>query len=98
MMAIGIFLSSTSLGNSGLSAEEIESRLQSEEAEPIRSMLEQGTCLPLYFDGDCALDKAVIVYGELSPEEDTQWCGVFEVRRPEPCPAGILLPQYSKTN
>lgn len=66
-------LTSGSLG--GLEPEELESRLTPEDAEHKREMMEQGVCLPLYFDCDCAMDRAVVVVGDLSEAEQAQWVG-----------------------
>ena len=68
-------LTSGELGGSGLSADDIGERLQSPDSKVIRELLAAGTCLPLYFPGDCALDEAVIVVGDLSGEEEREWIG-----------------------
>lgn len=68
-------LSSTSLGGHAFSPEEMESKLCSKDAQAINTLLNDGVCLPLYFSGDGALDQAVIVQGDLSPQEEAEWIG-----------------------
>lgn len=85
------FLSSSSLGKTPLSPEQIEGRLQSEQPEAIQELLDRGVCLPLYFDGDCALDKAVVILGELSPAEEAQWIGRLSSWLHMPCGEFMLM-------
>jgi hypothetical protein len=82
-------LTSTSLGGSGLSPAEISEKLQVEREEHKRELLKDGVCLPLYFDGDCALDRAVVVVGDLSEAEEAEWVG--RVRSHLQIPKGEFL-------
>jgi hypothetical protein len=78
-------LSSTSLGGSGLTAAEIADRLEVERADHKEQLLRDGICLPLYFDGDCAMDRAVIVIGDLSEQEASEWVGRLRSTLEIPC-------------
>ncbi|MEK6249696.1 MAG: hypothetical protein N2C12_16050, partial [Planctomycetales bacterium] len=78
-------MSSTSLGGSGLSSAEIAQQLQSSDAEMIRRLLTAGTCFPVHFPCDCALDDAVIVIGKLSPQEEVEWLGRLRSKLEIPC-------------
>lgn len=84
-------LTSTSLGGSGLSAEEISERLQSGDGPAIQQLLRDGVCLPLFFDGDCALDHAVVVLGDLTPQEEAEWIGRIRSRLEIPCGEFMVL-------
>jgi hypothetical protein len=78
-------LSSNSLGGGGLSGDQVAEKLQSEDPEPIRQLLSDGVCMPLYFPGDCALDNAVIVEGELDEEEEAEWIARLRSKLEVPC-------------
>src|ERR1041384_6382190 len=83
-------LTSTSLGGSGLSPAEIAGRLQGN-AQDVQQILRDGICIPLYFDGDCALDDAVIVIGDLTPQEDAEWIGRIRAWLNIPCGEFLFL-------
>lgn len=85
------FLTSSSLGGSEFSPEEIADQLlQSEEG--VITLLQQGVGLPLFFPGDCALDGCTrFVYGELSEEEERNWLGKLTAKLRVPCGKVILL-------
>lgn len=69
-------LTSRSLGGSGLDASVIAEALQSQELEPIQTLMRDGVCLPLQFPGDCAMDAQTrFVVGPLSEEEEAEWIG-----------------------
>lgn len=78
-------LSSPCLGGSGKSVNDLEDDLQSEDADRFSALMEQGVCLPLFFPGDCALDRAVVVVGDLTDEEQAQWVGRLRSRLTIPC-------------
>jgi hypothetical protein len=84
-------LTSTSLGGSGLSAAEISERLQSPDPDGIRQLLRDGVCLPLFFDGDCALDQTHVVVGDLTPREESEWIGRIRSRLEIPCGEFVVL-------
>lgn len=54
-----------------------------------KALVRQGIYLPLLFDGDCILDDALIVFGELTPEEASQAIKAFTWKLNIPC--GQLL-------
>ncbi|MGK7907676.1 MAG: hypothetical protein AB4040_10680 [Synechococcus sp.] len=78
-------LGSSSLGGSHLSPAQIEQALQSNEASTIHQLLQDGICLPLYFPGDCALDDAVVVIGDLTEREKGEWIGRIRSKLEIPC-------------
>jgi hypothetical protein len=82
-------LASSSLGGSGLSAKLLGDYLQTEDPETMLDLVRRGICLPLYFDGDCALDSAVVVLGDLSPQEEAEW--FLRVRGQLNIPCGEFL-------
>jgi hypothetical protein len=84
-------LSSSSLGGSGLTAAAIGSRLQSEDPETVKKLLSAGICLPLHFPGDCALDEAVIVIGDLDEEEEREWLGRLRSKLEIPCGEFLVM-------
>ena len=68
-------LSSSSLGGSDLTDAGIGAMFQSEDSGVFTKLLANGVCLPLHFPGDCALDPAVIIEGDLDEEEERGWIG-----------------------
>jgi hypothetical protein len=84
-------LSSTSLGGSGLSAAEMDSRLWSQNPKGMNDLLQRGICLPLYIDCDCALDNVVFVLGDLTEQEEAEWLGRIQKRLEIPCGEFMLV-------
>ncbi|WYD81527.1 MAG: hypothetical protein V8K32_03895 [Candidatus Electrothrix gigas] len=84
-------LSSTSLGGSGLSAAEMDSRLWSQNPKGMNDLLQRGICLPLYIDCDCALDNVVFVLGDLTEQEEAEWLGRIQIRLEIPCGEFMLV-------
>ena len=68
-------LTSNSLGGRGLDAQSLEAQLQSNTPQVILDLVKQGISLPLFFEGDCVLDNAIIVIGELTEQENNEWLG-----------------------
>lgn len=61
-------------------------------AAEIKALLDQGICLPLFFDADCVLDRATLfVVGELTAAESTQWIGQLTSKLAVPCGRLVLL-------
>jgi hypothetical protein len=83
-------LSSTSLGGSQFSPEQMVNKLQGE-MDDIRQLLTTGVCLPLFFPGDCALDKAIIVIGDLTEQQEREWLGRIQSKLHIPCGEFVLL-------
>lgn len=83
-------LYSSSLGGSGMTAAQLEEVINSDDPAEVRHLLERGVCLPLYFPGDCALDQAVIVEGDLTESEEAEWIGRLRARLEIPCGEFIL--------
>jgi hypothetical protein len=81
-------LTSTSLGGSGLTSNQISERLQTAR---LRHLVRDGICLPLSFDADRALDNAYIVVGDLSAAEEAEWIGRVRARLKIPCGEFLLL-------
>ncbi len=84
-------LASSSLGGSGLSATDIAERLQSASPDVVRGLLADGVCLPLCFPGDCALDNAVIVVGDLTECEEREWIGRLRATLKIPCGEFLVM-------
>ena len=59
-------LTSTSFGGSNLSPSQISEKLQTADNKVMNQLLQEGVCFPLFFPGDCALDNAIIVIGDLT--------------------------------
>jgi len=84
-------LTSSSLAGSGMSAEVLAERLQSEQPEEILDLARLGICLPVYFDGDCALDHAVVVIGDLTEQEESEWFARIQGQLNIPCGEFLLM-------
>ncbi|NJN75474.1 MAG: hypothetical protein HC796_03585 [Synechococcaceae cyanobacterium RL_1_2] len=84
-------LGSTSLGGSHLTAEEIGKKLQSDQDEIFKDLLGQGICLPLYFPGDCALDQAIVIVGDLTAQEEAEWIGKITSYLEIPCGEFMIM-------
>lgn len=84
-------LSSSSLGGSGLSADEIADKLQTEDEVVINDLLGKGACLPLYFGADCELDNVVFVEGGLNEVEEAEWIGRIRSKIEVPCGEIMLM-------
>lgn len=84
-------LSSSSLGGSGLSGDEIADKLQSEDDEVVNSLLKKGVCLPLYFGADCELDSVVFIEGDLNEREESEWIGRIRSKLEVPCGEIMLM-------
>jgi hypothetical protein len=54
-------------------------------------LLDNGVCLPLFFPGDCALDKSVIVVGDLTEQQEREWLGRIQSKLHIPCGEFVLL-------
>jgi len=85
-------LTSTSLGGSNLSTEELSERLGRGDPSEIEALLKHGICLPLYFGGDCALDQVTLfVLGDLTEQEEHDWIGRVISKLSIPCGKFVLL-------
>jgi hypothetical protein len=85
-------LTSRSLGGSGQSPEEIASLLGDASTTSIAGLLARGICLPLFFDGDCAMDSATrFVVGALGPEHERAWIGRLSATLEIPCGHLVLV-------
>lgn len=84
-------LSSTSLGDSHLTSEQLVNKLESNDEEVILDLAKQGICLPLFFDADCELDNAVIIIGDLTEQEQHEWVGRIQAELNIPCGEFLLL-------
>lgn len=76
-------LTSQSIG--GLSPDELANKLSGGNDVEIGKLVEAGVCLPICFPGDCAMDKAIIVFGELSSQEESEWIGKISSKLEIPC-------------
>jgi hypothetical protein len=78
-------ITSSSFGGSDLTPEQLTNILTGGTEENIRDLLKNGVCLPLFFDGDCALDNAIVAIGDLTPEQDQEWIGKISSWLNIPC-------------
>lgn len=85
-------LTSASLGNSGLKPKELSDTLGRAHEPEIEELLRRGICIPLFFDGDCALDgETVFVLGNLTAQEEHDWIGRLCGKLKIPCGKFIIL-------
>ncbi|VXD23390.1 hypothetical protein [Planktothrix paucivesiculata] len=85
-------LTSASLGGSNLEPTQLSNILLNGTAQEIEPLLRQGICIPVGFDGDCALDRAtLIVVGNLTQEEEDQWLGRLAWKLNIPCGKFVVL-------
>ncbi len=84
-------LSSTSLGGSQLSPAQIAEKLENPDPARLRPLLRAGVCLPLFFPGDCALDDAVVVVGDLTEQEEAEWIGRIQATLNIPCGEFLVM-------
>lgn len=85
-------LTSASLGGSTLKPEEVSHILSSAEEQGIEDLLRRGICIPLFFNGDCALDQhTLFVVGDLTAQEEQNWIGRFSWMLNIPCGKFIIL-------
>lgn len=85
-------LTSASLGGSGLTPEAVSHVLGQADEQAIEGLLRQGVCIPLFFDGDCALDGGtVFVLGDLTDQEEHDWIGRLSWKLNIPCGKFIIL-------
>lgn len=85
-------LTSASLGGSGLTPEALSNTLRRADESEIEELLRRGVCIPLFFDGDCALDgETIFVLGDLTEQEEHDWIGRLSWKLNIPCGKFILL-------
>jgi hypothetical protein len=85
-------LTSTSLGGSSFTPSDISNILGESNEGGIEQLLQQGVCIPLYFDPDCELDGCTLfVLGDLTEEEENQWVGKLSWKLNIPCGKLVLL-------
>ncbi|MEZ0375013.1 MAG: hypothetical protein ACAI44_38355 [Candidatus Sericytochromatia bacterium] len=84
-------ITTTSLGGSDLNPAQLVNCLQSDDPAQIRELLGRGIALPLFFPGDCALDRAMFVVGELTEQESTEWIGRISARLEVPYGKVVLI-------
>jgi hypothetical protein len=85
-------LTSASLGGRGLKPEELSDALGRADEQEIEELLRRGICIPLFFDGDCALDgSTVFILGDLTEQEEHDWIGRLSWKLNIPCGKFIIL-------
>lgn len=85
-------LTSSSLGGSNFTAEAVSTIVSSVDSEGIIKILDSGTAIPLFFDGDCALDNnTLFVVGELTKEQENDWIAKIECKLNIPCGKFVIL-------
>ncbi|HSM84445.1 MAG TPA: hypothetical protein VLS96_22350, partial [Nodosilinea sp.] len=85
-------LTSTSLGGSGLQPKELSDTLAQADEPAITDLLRRGICIPLCFDGDCALDSVTtVVIGDLTAQEEHDWIAKITGQLTIPCGKMVIL-------
>ncbi len=84
-------LTSRSLGGTGHTPETVASVIDGKDLAAAQRLVHAGVALPLAFEGDCMLDGAVFVVGELSEEEQQHWVGRIRARLRVPCGKLVLM-------
>lgn len=88
----GYLLTSSSLGGSNLTPNQISDIVLNGTAQDIAPLLSQGVCMPLLFEGDCALDRGTLfVVGDLTPQQEAEWQAKLTWKLDIPCGKLILL-------
>jgi hypothetical protein len=82
-------ITSASLGGGALTPEELSEVLSRADKKRIAQLLKRGVCIPLFFPGDCAFDNAIVVVGDLTDREESEWIGRIRSKLSVPC--GKLL-------
>ena len=85
-------LTSHSLGGSGIDPHALADILGSPTASQTNDLLGKGICLPLAFEGDCAMDGGtLIVVGELDARHEQAWIGRLSSKLSIPCGKFMIL-------
>ena len=88
----GYVLTSSSLGGSNLTPDQISDIVLNDSADDMTPLLTQGICMPILFDSDCALDRSTLfILGNLTPEQERDWCARLTWKLHIPCGKLILL-------
>lgn len=84
-------ISSVSRGGSMLSPAEMATTLREGPEQKLLELQKAGICLPIEFEGDCALSKIIVVVGELTTQEEAEWIGRLSGHLNVPCGKLLLL-------
>jgi hypothetical protein len=85
-------LTSHSLGKSGIDPHALADILGSPTASQMNDLLGKGVCLPLAFEGDCAMDGGtLIVVGELDARHEQAWIARLSSMLSIPCGKFVML-------
>lgn len=85
-------LTSRSLGGSGIDAHALADMLGSPGAKKMNELLSKGVCLPLAFEGDCAMDGGTLfVVGDLDEHYEKAWIGRLTSKLSIPCGKLVLV-------
>lgn len=85
-------LTSHSLGGSGIDPHALADTLGNSTAKAMNELLRKGVCLPLAFNGDCALDGGTLfVLGDLDEVHEKAWIGRLAGKLSIPCGKLVLL-------
>jgi hypothetical protein len=71
--------------------EEVAAAIDTEAPEEAQRLTDAGAMLHLVFEGDCMLDKAAVVVGELTAQEQEEWVGRIRTRLSIPCGRFVLM-------
>jgi len=85
-------LTSHSLGKSGIDPHALADILGSPTASQMNDLLRKGVCLPLAFEGDCAMDGGTLfVVGELDARHEKAWIACLTSKLSIPCGKFVML-------
>lgn len=79
-------ITSSSIG--GLSPEELAAKVSGSEVEEV---IKNAVGIPIAFQGDCAMDNAIVVMGDLSAQEEAEWIGRISWKLDIPCGKLLLI-------
>lgn len=85
-------LTSHSLGGSGIDPHVLADVLGNPTAKQMNDLLRKGVCLPLAFEGDCAMDgDTLFVVGALDARHEQAWIARLTSRLSIPCGRLVML-------
>ena len=85
-------LTSHSLGGSDMDSHAVAEILGSPTTKTMNELLSKGVCLPVAFEGDCAMDGATLfVVGDLDERYEKAWIGRLTGKLAIPCGKFVLV-------
>lgn len=84
-------ITSSSLGGTGLTPDDVASELREADEAKTAKLMKLGVCVPIFFPGDCAFDNAIVVIGDLTEQEQSEWIGHISSKLSIPCGKLVVL-------